>query len=111
MNNEKFTQGEWEICYFRETPFGLEHYLVHEPNYGEVAVVNFHGESDGETEKANAALIAAAPQLYKMLKLACYEFEIMANYCEENNMEGDAQSYTNLAFYIHKVLKKARGEE
>jgi hypothetical protein len=61
--------------------------------------------------QANAALIAAAPKLYKMLKLACYEIEIMANYCEENNMERDAQSYTNLVFYIHKVLKKARGEE
>lgn len=98
---EKFTQGEWEVCYFRKTPFGLEHYLVHEPNYGEVAVVNFHGASDGETEKANADLIAAAPEMYRMLK-----------YLADGVRYGGIQhTDRSLAAEIEKLLKKARGEK
>lgn len=112
--NEKFTPGEWEVNEKTMECGNLYRYCfeVISPDVRKrVCYSETDEQKNAEQMQANAALIAAAPQLYKMLKLACYEIEIMANYCEENNMERDAQSYTNLVFYIHKVLKKARGEE
>lgn len=54
---EKFTPVEWVILPISRSTADVPAFLVHERKFGEVAIVNFHGGSDGETEKANAALI------------------------------------------------------
>ena len=91
---EKFTQGEWVILPISRSTADVPAFLIHEREFGEVAIVNFHGGSDGETEKANAALIAAAPDMYRVLKF----------------VKG-ALGHGSLVMEIDKVLKKARGEE
>jgi hypothetical protein len=91
---EKFTRGEWVILPISRSTADVPAFLVHERKFGEVAIVNFHGGSDGETEKANAALIAAAPDMYRVLKF----------------VKG-ALGHGSLVMEIDKVLQKARGEE
>lgn len=120
---EKFTPGEWAAHLGIMEPTFV--HIGKEENYidGETPVICelHHGikkrhPSNGEFDfdcsemQANAHLIATAPKLYQMLKLARYEFEIIANWCEENGMEDDAQSYNNLAAGILNVLQQARGE-
>lgn len=48
--------------------------------------------------------------LHNDVKLVCYEFEMMANWCEKNGMESDSQSYTNLVCGLRAALAEARGE-
>lgn len=51
-----------------------------------------------------------AAKLYQALKLAYYEIQMVANYCEENGMNDDATSYNNLASYLCSVLQEAKIE-
>lgn len=95
MSGEKFTTGEWEIIHFSGGMFMPEQFMIHNQQYGEIAVVNFHGESDGTTEKANATFIATAPEMYRLLE-QLYE---------------TLKSVPVLQKEIEAVLRKARGEE
>lgn len=102
MSNEKFTPGEWKIQPISESCAGVPALMVHEPEkYGEIAIINYHGYfhgegSDGKTEKANAALIAAAPEMYRLLKRLIE----LTDYAELVGVLSDAKT----------TLKKARGE-
>jgi hypothetical protein len=98
MNTEKFTQGPWETVPFISW-FGNPAIIIHNEDDGEIAIVNYHRGSDGITEKANTALISAAPDMFRLLRKQCYicmlkGHETECEFCE-----------------IHKVLKKARGKE
>ena len=90
MSNEKFTPGEWEYC----ISGGEAGYpLVFEMKTGlEIASVFIQ---NGYTENgiANAHLIAAAPEMYRMLKLV-------------HGILGSG----SLSMEIENLLKKARGE-
>lgn len=102
MTKEKFTPNEWQAV--PTTTNGSNGFNIQWSNDGELV-------ADFVYEQADAHLIAAAPKLYNMLKLAYHEFKQVASWCEDNNMEYDAQGYLNLAEGIYTVLKKARGEE
>ena len=98
--NEKFTQGEWFVEDFN---------AINTADKNICRCIRMG--MDAEETQANAALIASASTLYKMLKLACHELTIVADWCGENGMKGDEQCYYNLVNAIQDVLKKARGEE
>lgn len=95
---EKFTPGEWEHCIF-----GGEcgYPLVFEQKTGLRVASIFIQNGDTENGIANAALIAAAPEMYRMLK-----------YLADGIRWGGLQhTDRSLAAEIEAVLKKARGEE
>ena len=93
--NEKFTQGEWRL----ETAC-QSIYIIKDKRWQEIASVN-HINWDYNTICANAALIAAAPEMYRMLK-----------YLADGVRWGGIQhTDRSLAAEIEKLLKKARGEE
>lgn len=104
MSEEKFTQGPWRAC-------KIKHYhpqLIGETccvkigeNIIELDYIGFgHENKDYEQWEANAALIAAAPELYKELEKHCALCMMMHPDCEGCEICDTG-----------KVLKKARGEE
>lgn len=104
MSETKFTPGPWAAC-------KIEHY--HPKLIGETCCVKIgeniieldyigvgHENKDYEQSEANAALIAAAPELYKELEKHCALCMMMHPDCEGCEICDTG-----------KVLKKARGEE
>lgn len=77
MNETKFTKGPW-------TNSGEGHYIVARNSDGELVRHNSIAKvfpddqhSPDEETRANAKLIAAAPELYKALKRLKYHTEIL----------------------------------
>lgn len=70
---KKFTAGPWSVPHFANDESGCScAYVFSESQrgFGSVATVSFGGEDeDYETAKANAKLIAAAPDLLEALQL------------------------------------------
>ena len=67
----KHTPGPWSI-HFGAAQGGEGHHIVDSNDLAElsrIAVVFFHDDEEGET-RANAQLIAAAPELLESLKVA-----------------------------------------
>ena len=105
MSNEKFTQGEWraeiedhEFCDTGDyiTDFGI----VTDKNIG-IAQCFDNSVINEEEAAANCHLIAAAPEMYRMLK-----------YLADGVRYGGIQhTDRSLAAEIENLLKKARGEE
>lgn len=97
MREETFTPGPWKIAGFGSTnnnkmDFGINTEL------GQLVI-----ESYGQCEldcKANAALIAAAPEMYEQLKRHCALCMMMHPDCEGCEICDTG-----------KALMKARGEE
>ena len=97
MDSYTFTPGPWKIAGFgsqnnNKMDFGIN------TDRGQLVI-----ESYGQCEldcKANAALIAAAPELYKELERHCALCMMMHPDCEGCEL-----------CETRKVLKKARGEE
>lgn len=99
---EKFTPGPWEAenCSVRTTRedlpsdrtwgYGLNDGFICSLDDGE-----YHNYSDQTECSANAQLIAAAPEMYELLK----------------QLYGALASVPLLQVEIEKVLKKARGEK
>lgn len=94
MTNEKFTQGEWKVERVDIDEGGCPHFTV-------MCILGDNGgiRIDGEIIQSTAALIAAAPQMYALLKLMT----------EQTFMGATIPQYLRSA--IEAVLKKARGEE
>ena len=107
---EKFTQGEWRV-----ESMGIDGAdgVVHNLRFTVLCLLKDGNKApiNGEVMQANASLLKTAPKLYKLLKLACHEFEMVANWCEENGMNDDARSYWNLIFGLQDALAEARGEK
>lgn len=101
MSSEKFTPGEWEIeekemgC---GTLFRYGFQVVCWEKRRRIAYMETCSLGDKEEMQANAALIAAAPEMYKVLSRECVICEmknpgVICDFCR-----------------IGEVLKKARGE-
>lgn len=92
---EKFTQGEWEIEEREAHCKGFELYgfaIMTETK--RICMCQTDNPGNIPQMQANAALIAAAPEMYRMLKIL-------------HTIVGEG----SVAMEIDKVLKKARGEE
>ena len=102
---EKFTPGEWEISDMSGVD-AMDNYTVcfhiGVSSTGEmIADCQSNNKSDYERVRANAYLIKAAPEMYRMLK-----------YLADGIRFGGLQhTDRSLAAEIDKLLKKARGEE
>ena len=101
MSDEKFTRGPWEVVghhieaagEFKEkrcSGYGCNNNFICDLDDGE-----YHEYWDEAECAANAALIAAAPELYECL---C---DVMT----------DLEMSDGMRAHFEKVLKKARGEE
>ena len=94
--NEKFTPGPWSLLFNDKTKVVLEKSGV------AIFVADTYAgftKSDSE-QKANAALISAAPELYKELERHCA-------LCMLTHPDCEGCEFCD----TEKVLKKARGEK
>lgn len=102
MSEEKFTPGPWSLLFNDKTKVVLEQQGV-----AVFVADTYAGFTKSEEEqKANAALISAAPEMYDILE---HYFKLI-----QRANDGDAVSEKKIfeqAADIEKVLKKARGEE
>ena len=94
--NEKFTPGPWNVAGF-DSRINEERYFGIGTPCGQMIVESF-GECDSN-RKANAALIAAAPEMYRKLEWLQREFD-----------ESDDEELVAIGWEIELILKKARGE-
>ena len=92
MSEAKFTKGEWRRHY---SPNGQEYVICDGRRNGGYAVASLSGSNS----KANAHLIAAAPEMYAMLDAAI-------SYMDGGSVEGFVYHYQE----IKQLLAKARGE-
>lgn len=99
---EQFTPGPWQACKMKH---------CHPQLIGETCCVKIgktvlaldyvgfgHENKDYERSEANAALIAAAPEMYEALSDICKVFK----------MDG---RFSKTVSELEKLLKKARGEK
>lgn len=102
MSKAKFTKGEWIITegFMGDTILTTKDRLNKSKSEIVTIEIVFSGEISIE-QKANAHLIAAAPEMYELLE----ELE-----CSALNIE---QTANNLAYrkMIRELLAKARGEK
>ena len=97
--NEKFTRGPWKVSEVRETM--LE---VQQARYcGEVVarVFGHYAHPVGALARANASLIAAAPEMFAYILGECKN-------CALGSAEPREEDCCNCE--LGKLLKKARGE-
>ena len=98
MSSEKFTQGEWraeiEDHSFCDTGDYITEFGVVTGKRQSIAQCFDFGSINEEEAAANCYLIAAAPDMYRMLQIV-------------HGVLGGG----SLPMEIEKVLKKARGEE
>lgn len=102
MSNEKFTKGPWQVVFAAgfdaEIGVGMGSYLKDESDFytNHLWTCDVQSEDADDECLANAALIAAAPEMYEMLK----------RFSDNNivfplNMRND----------MNALLAKARGEK
>lgn len=108
MSEEKFTLGPWFIKPSEEirSPYSpnvssTRITILDEPGgqYQSRHVIAQVAKGNGRGE-ANAALIAAAPEMYRKLEWLQREFD-----------ESDDEELVAIGWEIELILKKARGEE
>lgn len=105
MSEEKFTPGEWEIEEKEMSCGSMFRYGFQVVCWGKhrrIAYMETGSLGDKEEMQANAHLIAAAPDMYRVLSGIC--FEKSARCCNYAPESCEVCS-------IRKALKKARGEE
>ena len=90
MRKENFTKGPWRIEEFRDFASIMA-------GYTEICYID--DDLNCDKVRANARLIAAAPEMYELL-------ELLDNYLAINGGLND-----RMTTEIRKLLKKARGEE
>lgn len=106
MSTEKFTQGEWEISDMSGVD-AMDNFTVcfhiGVSSTGEmIADIQSDNKADYEHVRANAYLMKAAPEMYRVLAGICGEKSARCcNYAPESCE----------VCSIRKVLKKARGAE
>lgn len=95
MSNEKFTPGEWCLRTIEQfAEYGNPTRHIFEKKEDGTLGKSIATVSKNENDLAIADLIAAAPDMYRMLE----------------QLHGALQSVPVLKVEIEKVLKKARGE-
>ena len=90
MSRGKFTKGPWRIDEFRDFASIMA-------GYTEICYID--DDLNCDKVRANARLIAAAPEMYELL-------ELLDNYLAINGGLSD-----RMTTEIRKLMKKARGEE
>lgn len=104
MSEEKFTPGPWSACRIKHCHpqlIGETCCVKIGENIIELDYIGVGNENkDYEQSEANAALIAAAPEMYEQLKRHCALCMMMHPDCEGCDICDTG-----------KVLKKVRGEE
>lgn len=96
MNKQKFTPGPWSLLFNDKTKVVLEQQGV-----AVFVADTWAGFTKSEEEqKANAALIAAAPEMY----------EALADIAENCGNHGCSETCAEADCKICEILKKARGE-
>lgn len=98
--NEKFTPGPWMVwsC-FRKKNGKLP--VVHDESGDTVTICEVIDDKEHpEIVDADAALIAAAPEMYRKLEWLQREFD-----------ESDDEELVAIGWEIELILKKARGEK
>lgn len=96
MIEPKFTPGPWSLLFNDKTKVVLEQQGV-----AVFIADTYAGFTKSEEEqKANAALIAAAPEMY----------EALADIAENCGNRGCSETCTEAGCKICKILKKARGK-
>lgn len=106
MSEAKFTKGPWEVVdgYY---PSFIE------IKCGEMMDISicWHATdlsySDGVERRANAHLMASAPELYKMVEILIGNYQEVASVLEH---DGYKTSYLEDAKAVDALLAKARGE-
>lgn len=101
----KFTPGPWEVVWAK----GVQ---IYAPCAKKIASVKLNvfdptkshsiSNSDTLTRRANANLIAAAPEMYDVIDRLVPWLE--------NDPNADSDEYCSFAKEMRRVLKKARGE-
>lgn len=100
MNKQKFTPGPWSLLFNDKTKVVLEQQGV-----AVFIADTYAGFTKSEEEqKANAALIAAAPEMYDLLE----HYLGLIQKASEGDTVAEQKIFEQAAD-IEKVLKKARG--
>ena len=100
MSKKKFTPGPWMVwsC-FRKKNGKLP--VVHDESGDTVTICEVIDDKEHpEIADADAALIAAAPEMYRKLEWLQREFD-----------ESDDEELVAIGWEIELILKKARGEK
>ena len=112
MSNEKFTKEPWEISDMSGVD-AMDNFTVcfhiGVSSTGEmIADCQSDNKADYERVKANAHLIKAAPEMYKMLNITRQMFEDLADVLPNEQAKDLCH---DMASDIREVLKKVRGEK
>ncbi len=84
MSNEKFTPGPWEaLTDFETFDIGTHNYMPETGGHPMICNVNGYKGFTYEQRKANARLIAAAPEMYEVLKDILFIFRPMTLRADE----------------------------
>lgn len=112
MKEEKFTKGPWSA----DSPYSTM-FMVVDSQQQPITEVQCGTDEHGdylacEKEKANAHLIAAAPELYTALESCMSELLFMINKHNTHNMSDNSYEYDYQTVHeAQMVLAKARGEK
>lgn len=105
MSNEKFTHGEWEIeereAHIRDTHMFSFAIMTKEHR---ICMCQTDDDRNIPQMRANAALIAAAKEMYEELKQ-------LSEYFHKKGKQHKSLKMFTIANRIDHILKKARGEE
>ena len=102
MREEKFTPGPWSLLFNDKTKVVLEQQGV-----AVFVADTYAGFTKSEEEqKANAALISAAPEMYYALK---HYFDLIQR-ADNGDILAEQKIFEDIC-YIEGALQKARGEE
>lgn len=108
----KFTPGNWQVEPIEASykPSGLVYLRINSgKSIAFAGVYKDKGISEAEA-RANAALIAAAPELYAALEMCEADYMHEAEDARAEGRIASAQAYERAAKDIRAVLAKARGE-
>lgn len=113
MSKEKFTQGEWSISHDNDL---VGEYI----NVGMAQLYNsYHDTEQSEQNAHDANLIAAAPDMYRMieslqseLSFAISEINTLRSKDVNSQTETQPELWDEESVYMaEKLLAKARGEQ
>ncbi len=99
-----FTKGEWKVDATYSTFININ------TDSACIADVDVEGSIYSEEELANAALIAAAPDMYKVIEELCAEVESLDDIIYGDRGCGEIQEPLESVVKARAILKKARGE-
>ena len=115
MSREKFTPGPWHADWSGAAvlfPFVWKRggyaiaKMCGKPKHPDFDVASERDLADPEKVKANAALIAAAPEMYAVLQ----HYVDLLEQANSGNRTAECKLFEDIAL-IEQVLKKALGEE